>query len=135
MTHPSAARVDDGALELVPPLAQRALEVGDEGAELGRSGPRVHLRDEQDPHGLARRDLDDAEAHLVRRSLAPEDVARRSAPQARIVAAGDAQDVAGACGDGLPQLVHGLPVEVPARDLEEELRARGARVEPHLDRA
>ena len=99
------------------------LEVGHEGPELGRVGSRVHLGDEQDPHGLPGRDLDDAEAHLVRRALAPQDVAGRAAPQAHVVAARDPEDVARPGNDRLLELVHGLPVEVPARDLEQELRA------------
>src|SRR5207302_4108502 len=46
----ASAPVDDGALELVAALAQRPLELSDEDAEVRVVRPRVHLRDEQDPH-------------------------------------------------------------------------------------
>ena len=49
----SAAPVDDGARELVPARLELALERGDERAEIRRVRARVHLRDEQDPHGLS----------------------------------------------------------------------------------
>ncbi len=48
--HAAAAAVDDGPLELVPSLRERLLELGDEDAEIGVFGSRVHLRDEQDAH-------------------------------------------------------------------------------------
>ena len=47
---PAGAAVEHGPLELVPALAQGALELRHEHAEIGVVGPRVHLRDEQDAH-------------------------------------------------------------------------------------
>jgi hypothetical protein len=44
-------RVEDGTLELVSTRRERALELGDEDAENGVVRARVHLRDEEDPHG------------------------------------------------------------------------------------
>ena len=49
---PSSGRaVDDGALDLVPPRDELALEVGDEDSEVRVVRARVHLRDEEDPQG------------------------------------------------------------------------------------
>ena len=47
----AGARVQHCALDLVPALDERVLELRDEGAEIGRRRARVHLRDEQDTHG------------------------------------------------------------------------------------
>src|SRR5205085_9108402 len=52
----AAAPVEHGELELVPALAERDLEPPDEGAELRIPRARIHLRDEQDPHGSNRDD-------------------------------------------------------------------------------
>ena len=49
---PAGAPVEYGAVDLVPSRSERALELYDERAEVGVVGPRVHLRDQQDPHGL-----------------------------------------------------------------------------------
>ena len=94
---PSGAPVDHRQLDLVTPVQQSALEPLHEDAEIRVLGPRVHLRDEEDPQTarpLATRDLHDAEAHLVRRPLAPEHVAWRRRdpvpavmPPRRVVAA------------------------------------------------
>ena len=46
----AAAPVEHRELDLVPALAQRVLQLRDERAEVGVGRPRVHLRDEQDPH-------------------------------------------------------------------------------------
>ena len=45
----AAAPVEHRELDLVPALAERQLQLRDEDAEVGVVGPRVHLRDEQDP--------------------------------------------------------------------------------------
>src|SRR5687768_13860273 len=74
-------------------------------------------------------DLQDSEAHLVGRSLAPEDVARLSGPERRVVAARDPHDVAGLRRDGLLEQVGGLPVEAPPRDLEQQAGPSGAGVQ------
>src|SRR5207247_9333990 len=47
----AAPAVEHGAVELVPPAAQGALDLGDEDAEVRVARAGVHLRDEQDPHG------------------------------------------------------------------------------------
>jgi hypothetical protein len=49
VTPPRTGTLDDRAGELVTALAQLALEVGDEDAEVRVAQARVHLRDEQDP--------------------------------------------------------------------------------------
>ncbi len=50
---PARAPVEDGELDLVAALAERELELADEDAEVGVGRPRIHLRDEQDPHRRA----------------------------------------------------------------------------------
>ena len=47
---PAASAVEDRPLQLVPAARQLLLESLDEHAEVGVFGPRVHLRDEEDPH-------------------------------------------------------------------------------------
>ena len=47
---PAGAPVEHGELDLVPALAERALQLRHEDAEVGVVRARVHLRDEQDPH-------------------------------------------------------------------------------------
>jgi len=44
--------VEDGALDFMAAVAQSKLELSDEGADGGSRRPRIHLRDEQDAHGL-----------------------------------------------------------------------------------
>ena len=44
----AGARVEHRALDLMPPVAERALDLSDERAQIGVVRPRVHLRDEQD---------------------------------------------------------------------------------------
>jgi hypothetical protein len=50
---PSGAAVEHGEVDLVPPLHELPLDLGDEGAEVGRVAPGVHLGDQQDPHGAS----------------------------------------------------------------------------------
>ena len=52
VTRSPAAPVDDGAGELVSPLLEPCLEVGDERPERRGARPGVHLGDEQDPHAV-----------------------------------------------------------------------------------
>ena len=54
---PLAARapVEHRQVDVVPALAQRAHAERDERAEVGVARPGIHLRDEQDPHGLVGR--------------------------------------------------------------------------------
>src|SRR5205823_601271 len=92
-------------------------------------------------HLSAGRDREHAEAHLVGRALAPEDVARRELLRAddrlvrlRVVEpAAHADRVAGAGGDRLLEVVDVLPMEVPGRDVEERPLVRGAGVEDDRD--
>ena len=99
---PARAAVDDGPLELVAARGELSFEVGDEDPEVRVVRARVHLRDEEDPQRpLAARHLEDSEAHLVRRALAPQDVTRRlrdAVPAVHalvhVVAARDPHDVA-----------------------------------------
>src|SRR5581483_1535653 len=44
------ARVEHRELDVVAAVAQRELDLADERPEVGRTRPRVQLRDEQDPH-------------------------------------------------------------------------------------
>ena len=77
---PSGTAVDHRQLDLVTAVEERPLQSLHEDAEVRVLGTRVHLRDEEDPQTaatLVARDLHDAEAHLVRRPLAPEHVAWR----------------------------------------------------------
>jgi hypothetical protein len=55
MARLAAAAVDDRARQLVPPRGEACLELGDEGAEVGCLRPGVHLRDEEDAHGVRHR--------------------------------------------------------------------------------
>ena len=45
-----AATGQDGRLDLVPAPGERQLQLPDEDAVIGLGVPRIHLRDEQDPH-------------------------------------------------------------------------------------
>src|SRR5207247_1218190 len=47
---PAGAPVEDGSLDVVAALRERALDLGDERPEIGIVRPGIHLRDEQDPH-------------------------------------------------------------------------------------
>ncbi len=47
---PAAARVENGELDLVTASHERPLDLRDEGAEVGRVRPGIHLGDEKDPH-------------------------------------------------------------------------------------
>ncbi len=47
---PAGARVEDGELDLVPARDERPLDLRDERPEVGRVGPGIHLRDDQNPH-------------------------------------------------------------------------------------
>src|SRR5581483_7916818 len=79
-------------------------------------------------------DLQEPEAHLVGRSFAPEDVALRAAV---VETAADADRVACRRVDRPLEVVRVLPVEVPARDVQQRLRAGGAgiQLEPDVDAA
>ncbi len=131
----SGPRVDDRALDLVSSCDELALEVGHEDPEVRvLAGPGTSARRGGSAGALPARDLEDPEAHLVGRSLSPEDVARRRrhavaavCSLADVVAARDAHDVAGLRLDRTRQGVRVLPVEVPARDVEQDLRARACR--------
>jgi hypothetical protein len=60
----SAARpVDHRPRELVPSLLERLFERGDEGPERRRTGARVHLGDEEDPHARTPSGCASARAH------------------------------------------------------------------------
>ena len=48
---PAGPRIEDGAFDHVAPRRELTLDLRDERPEVGRVGPGVHLRDEQDPHG------------------------------------------------------------------------------------
>jgi hypothetical protein len=50
---PAGTRVEDGAFDHVAARLELALDLCDERAEVGRVGPWVHLRDEQDAHGAS----------------------------------------------------------------------------------
>jgi hypothetical protein len=45
----AASPVEHGQLDLVAAVAERVLELRDEGAEIGIRRPWIHLRDEEDP--------------------------------------------------------------------------------------
>src|SRR5205807_1912509 len=47
---PARPRVEDGRLDLVATRGELPFDLRDERAQVGRVGPRIHLRDEQDPH-------------------------------------------------------------------------------------
>src|SRR5205823_10167338 len=76
---------------------------------------------------LAIRCLEQPEAHLVRCAFAPEDVARlqqlpvheRLLDRRVVELAGDADRVSDVRVDRLREVVRVLPVEVPARDVQE----------------
>ena len=90
---------------------------------------------------VRRRDLKQAEAHLVGRPLAPQHVARREwlagddgLRATRVVeAAAHADRVAGVRIDGMLEVVGVLPVEVPVRDVQQRLRARRAGIQLEAD--
>ena len=51
VAEPSAgARIENGAVDLVPARDELAFELRDERPEIGSVRPRIHLRDEEDPH-------------------------------------------------------------------------------------
>src|SRR5581483_8281359 len=56
------ARVEDREVDVVASRAQLALELGDEDAEVGSIRARIHLRDDEDPHG---RSVRAARAHTA----------------------------------------------------------------------
>src|SRR5690349_903825 len=95
----------------------------------------------------SRRDagFQDAEAHLVGGALTPHDVpgslllsVDHGLLELGVVeAAGDTNDRPGRCLDRLPQDVDVLPVEVPARDVQEGQRVGppGVELDPDVDAA
>ena len=131
---PAARAVDDRALDLVSAREELALEVRDEDPEVGIVRARVHLGDEEDPQRRL----------PARRPGGSRGTSRRSCPRPRgRSAASSARRGRRACRlltswrhvtrttspgsafTGRRQRVRVLPVEVPARDVEQDL-ARAA---------